>query len=112
MDTTCLSSDSALNWQQLERIAPTLRLLSHPLRLRILNFLGSEPTSQRVTEIVAAVEGSQQAVISQQLKVLREAGVLEAQRKGNCVYYRICDPSVEALLGVIHACSDQTSSLN
>jgi DNA-binding transcriptional ArsR family regulator len=73
----------------LEKITPLIRVLSHPLRLRILDFLETTGKPQRVTEIVEASEGTPQAIVSQQLKILRDNGVLSANRKGNCVYYAI-----------------------
>ncbi len=73
----------------LERLSPTIRIFSHPLRLRILDFLETVHTPQRVTEIVAVSEGAPQAIVSQQLKIMRELGILTAERRGNCVYYSI-----------------------
>lgn len=78
-----------LDMPTLERIAPTIRVLSHPLRLRILDFLEKSGSPQRVTEIVDASEGAQQAIVSQQLKIMRDSGILTAERRGNCVYYSI-----------------------
>ena len=80
-----------LDMNALEKIAPMIRTLSHPLRLRILDFLETTGKPQRVTEIVEASEGVQQAIVSQQLKILRESGILSASRRGNCVYYSIND---------------------
>ncbi|WP_394794940.1 ArsR/SmtB family transcription factor [Armatimonas sp.] len=78
-----------LDMPTLERIAPMIRVLSHPLRLRILDFLEKSDCPQRVTEIVDASDGAQQAIVSQQLKILRDMGILNADRRGNCVYYSI-----------------------
>jgi DNA-binding transcriptional ArsR family regulator len=80
-----------LDMQTLERIAPIIRVLSHPLRLRILDYLENSSSPQRVTEIVEASEGAQQAIVSQQLKILRDNGILNADRRGNCVYYSIAN---------------------
>jgi DNA-binding transcriptional ArsR family regulator len=76
------------NW---ERVTPLIRIFSHPLRLRILDFLETTQSPQRVTEIVEVSEGAQQAIVSQQLRILRDAGIVAAERKGNCVYYSIQD---------------------
>jgi len=91
-------------WEELETMVPLLRLLSHPIRLKIIDFLVTAQTPQRVTEIVAATEGVPQAVVSQQLKILRDAEVLLAQRRGNCVYYSIQDHSVVGVLRAIRDC--------
>lgn len=84
MDTTI-----TLDMQTLERVAPIIRVLAHPLRLRILDFLYATGAPQRVTEIVEAAEGAPQAIVSQQLKILRDQGIVDGERRGNCVYYRI-----------------------
>lgn len=84
-------TNTTLDMPTLERIAPIIRVLSHPLRLRILDFLERSGNPQRVTEIVEASEGSQQAIVSQQLKILRDSGILNADRRGNCVYYSIAN---------------------
>ena len=76
-----------------EQATPTIRIFSHPLRLRIIDFLETVKSPQRVTEIVEVSEGAQQAIVSQQLRILRDSGILKAERKGNCVYYSIEDHS-------------------
>ena len=85
----------------LERVAPIIRVLSHPLRLRILDFLEKSESPQRVTEIVAISDGSQQAIVSQQLKIMRENGILSAERRGNCVYYSISNQKILYFLDCI-----------
>ncbi|WP_395137854.1 ArsR/SmtB family transcription factor [Armatimonas sp.] len=90
-----------LDMPTLERIAPIIRVLSHPLRLRILDFLEKSDCPQRVTEIVEASEGAQQAIVSQQLKILRDIGILNAERRGNCVYYSIKNTNILYFLDCI-----------
>lgn len=92
-----------LSMDSLEEIAPTIRILSHPLRLRILDFLDTTGSPQRVTEIVTAAEGAQQAIVSQQLKILRESGILAAERRGNCVYYSISNEKPLSFLRCIRS---------
>jgi DNA-binding transcriptional ArsR family regulator len=90
-----------LDMTALERIAPMIRVLAHPLRLRILDFLDASGGPQRVTEIVEASEGAPQAIVSQQLKILRDQGVVEGERRGNCVYYSIVNKEPLQLLACI-----------
>jgi DNA-binding transcriptional ArsR family regulator len=86
-----VSKNTTLDMTTLEQLSPLIRIFSHPLRLRILDFLETTGAPQRVTEIVAVSEGAQQAIVSQQLKIMRELGVVNAERRGNCVYYSIKD---------------------
>lgn len=86
-----MSLHMTLSMATLEELAPFIRIFAHPLRIRILDFLATTSTPQRVTEIVEISEGAQQAIVSQQLKIMREQGILQAERRGNCVYYSIKD---------------------
>jgi DNA-binding transcriptional ArsR family regulator len=100
-----MESDTILDMQTLERLTPLLRVFSHPLRLRIIDFLETMGTPQRVTDIVNATEGAPQAIVSQQLKILRESGILAAERQGNSVYYSLGPSKGVALLSCIRKVS-------
>jgi DNA-binding transcriptional ArsR family regulator len=66
--------------------AVVLRLLGDPLRLRIVTLLASESlcTSHLVEET-----GARQTNLSNHLKVLREAGIVEAEPCGRWTFYRL-----------------------
>ncbi len=86
--------------ETLERVAPIIRNAAHPTRLRILDYLRQQGQSCSVTEITAAA-GIGQALVSQQLRILKDQGVLAARREGNYVFYEIADRSVLLLLDCI-----------
>ncbi len=83
---------------QYEDPAVWLKLMGHPVRLQILNML-------RAGEIcVCHIEHTlnrRQAYISQQLMVLRDAGLVQSRKDGLQVYYRLANNTVEALLSVL-----------
>jgi ArsR family transcriptional regulator len=85
----------------MERAARVIRVLGHPLRLRLLEAM--EPGERNVTELVAEV-GVSQATVSQQLAILRAEGVVGARRDGSRVFYRITEPKVSSILACIRAC--------
>jgi len=85
----------------LDRASRVIRVLGHPLRLRILNLL--EGSERNVTQLVVAT-GVSQAVVSQQLRILRSEGVVDDRRDGPRVYYRITEPKVSRILDCIRAC--------
>jgi ArsR family transcriptional regulator len=87
-----------IDMELLEEVAPTLRALAHPMRLRIIDFL--KDGEQSVSDIVLAT-GKSQALTSHQLSLLRTHGVIKARREGNHVYYRIVTDSALGLLGCI-----------
>lgn len=77
--------------------AKLFRTLNHPGRLAILEVLrGGE---QCVCHIEALL-GLRQAYVSQQLAVLREAGLVNDRRDGLNIFYRVVRPEVYALLDV------------
>lgn len=84
----------------LERVAPIIRNVAHPLRLRILDYLDHQGEPCSVSDIMAA-SGAGQAIVSQQLRILKDQGVLTAKREGNFVLYGIADRSVLLLLECI-----------
>jgi len=85
----------------LERAARVIRVLGHPLRLRLLEML--EDGERNVTELVLA-SGASQAMVSQQLRILRAERVVGDRRDGPRVFYRITEPKVSRILDCIRAC--------
>jgi ArsR family transcriptional regulator len=81
--------------EALENAAALFKLLSHPSRLAILQIL--REGEECVCHMEAAL-GLRQAYISQQLMVLRQAGLVADRREGWNVYYRVTKPEVYALL--------------
>ncbi len=79
----------------LEDTATLFKLLSHPSRLAILQVLrdGEECVCH-----MEATLGLRQAYISQQLMLLRQAGLVTDRREGWNVFYRVVKPEVYALL--------------
>lgn len=84
-----------------ERAARVIRILGHPLRLRILESL--EVGERNVTDLQDELETTQ-AVISQQLAILRSEDVVTSRREGPRVYYRIIEPKVSHILDCIRQC--------
>ncbi|AWK11917.1 transcriptional regulator [Streptomyces spongiicola] len=73
-----------------------IRVLADPLRLRIVTLLAGETlcTSHLVEET-----GARQTNLSNHLKVLREAGVVETEPCGRFTYYRLKPDVIESLAG-------------
>ena len=65
-----------------------LRALADEERLRIINLLSDEPEGVCVCELVDALRMPQYQV-SRQLGMLRQAGLVDAHKRGNWVYYSI-----------------------
>lgn len=71
------------------RVANLFHLLGQPGRLMILLVIGEFEACVCHLE---AVLGFRQAYISQQLMVLREAGLVETRRDGRNIFYCLSDP--------------------
>ena len=85
----------------LAQAAEMVRVLGHPVRLRIVELL--EAGEQTVTQIQAALDSSQ-AMVSQQLARMRSAGIVEGRRIGTNVWYRIADSRVVRMLDCLRHC--------
>lgn len=77
------------------KVARRLHLLSHPARLRIVDELRR---GEACVSDLQAVLGRPQPYVSQQLCVLRQAGIVKCRKEGRFLYYRLADPFVERLL--------------
>jgi DNA-binding transcriptional ArsR family regulator len=84
--------------ERLERGARCLKTLAHPLRLKILAVIGEGEAT--VGEILEAT-GTSQPNVSQHLGQMRDRGVLVARREANQVFYRVRDPKLFELLGMV-----------
>lgn len=74
-------------FKHLNTSSELMRALAHPLRLRIIQFIDSEGSTP-VTSIHSSLQ-LEQSLTSQHLRVLRDAGLVEAARDGKFVMYRV-----------------------
>ncbi len=77
-----------------------LKIIAHPTRLAVLDIL--RDGEQCVCHMEAMLD-IRQSTISQQLMILREAGLVEVRRDGNNMYYRVIKPGVFAILEAVYA---------
>lgn len=77
------------------RQADLLKAFAHPVRLQILDTLArGEACVCHLTTVLQ----KRQPYVSQQLMVLREAGLVQDRKDGVIVYYRLADDHIAALL--------------
>ena len=76
-----------------------LKLLANAKRLMILCHLvkGEKPVGQ-----LADLVGLSSSALSQHLAKMRELEIVQAQKQGQMVYYRISNPEVEAILSTLY----------
>src|SRR3954469_20868788 len=78
-----------LSTEHAERVAPLLKALADPVRLRLLSLVAAHADGEAgLCDLNDAFERSQ-PTISHHLKVLHEVGLLDRAKRGTWVYYRI-----------------------
>jgi ArsR family transcriptional regulator, arsenate/arsenite/antimonite-responsive transcriptional repressor len=81
-------SAEPLSAEQAAQVAPLLKALAEPVRLRLMSLVASHPGGEAcVCDLNEAFDLSQ-PTISHHLKVLHEAGLLDREKRGVWVYYR------------------------
>jgi ArsR family transcriptional regulator len=91
----------AIDPAALAKAADTIKVVGHPDRLRILEFL--EDGEKAVGEIQECLD-MPQAIVSQHLAKMRGWDIVEARRDGIHVYYCIIEPKVVHILDCIRTC--------
>ncbi|HEX8066887.1 MAG TPA: metalloregulator ArsR/SmtB family transcription factor [Thermoleophilaceae bacterium] len=79
-----------------ERMAAVAKALGDPIRLQIVDVLRKHAGKVCVCELTPLFDVSQPTV-SHHLKVLRDAGVVDSERRGLWAYYYVVPDSVEEL---------------
>ena len=88
---------------QAEQVAPLLKALADPVRLRLMSLVASSQGGEAcVCDLTDAFDLSQ-PTISHHLKVLHEAGLLDRDKRGVWVYYRARADAL-ASLGLLIGC--------
>ncbi len=81
-------SSEPLSAEQARLVAPLLKALADPVRLRLMSLIASHPGGAAcVCDLTGAFDLTQ-PTISHHLKVLHQAGLLDRQKRGSWVYYR------------------------
>ena len=86
--------------RKLVEIAGSLKAMTHPMRLRIVEIL--HPKELTVSAIQKNL-GLPQAVTSQHLAALRRFGAVKARRDGNHMYYSLADKRLTKVMALMMA---------
>ncbi|MEV6488967.1 metalloregulator ArsR/SmtB family transcription factor [Actinoplanes sp. NPDC051633] len=115
-DTQSLTDDPAwvpltrgpLDAEQAGVFAPMFKALGDPVRLRLLSMIASAGGGEVCVCDLTGSFALTGPTISHHLKVLREAGLVDSDRRGTWVYYRLV-PAALALMGGLLALSEAVS---
>jgi ArsR family transcriptional regulator, arsenate/arsenite/antimonite-responsive transcriptional repressor len=82
-------------------LAQVFKALGDPVRLRLVSLIGAHQGGEVcVCELNTAFSLSQ-PTISHHLKVLREAGIIDSERRGTWVYYRLVPAALERMAALL-----------
>jgi len=91
------AASAALSRPISEIKAELFKALAHPARIRVLELLAEGERSVGEIQPLVGIESSH---LSQQLGVLRRAGLVSTRKEGSSVIYAIRDPQLVDLLAV------------
>lgn len=92
---------ASLSEEEADALAARLKALADPSRLRLLNAIANHSGGEAcVCELTAPI-GLSQPTVSHHLKVLHAAGLLERERRGTWIFYRVNPASLEALTAAL-----------
>ena len=83
------------------RLSEVLRAVAHPLRLRIIAILCRNETN---VGALAAALSAEQAIVSQQLRILRMSRLVDVTRGGGQARYRLAEPHLRDLVRCLESC--------
>ncbi len=89
--------------ETLDRAAAVLRVLAHPVRLRIVDRLLAGPV--HVSQLADELD-LPQAVVSQHLSQMRAHEIVQQRRESRRVFYEVINPHAEHLLECIRKHGD------
>ncbi len=86
---------------ELEHVASVLKALGHPSRIRIMaHLVQCNMTVGNIVEVM----NMEQAIISQHLRILRQAKLVKVLKNGNLRIYENANPNMKVLLNCITTC--------
>ncbi|MGW2329938.1 ArsR/SmtB family transcription factor [Streptomyces sp. NPDC001700] len=90
-----------LDEAQSVELAKVFKALGDPIRLRLLSMIASRAGGEVcVCDLTPAFDLSQ-PTISHHLKLLRQAGLIDCERRGTWVYYRLLPEMTDRLAGFL-----------
>lgn len=103
-DACCPALASApYDEHQATELAAVFKALGDPVRLRLLSMIASRSGDEVcVCELTPAFDVSQ-PTISHHLKLLRQAGLVDCERRGTWVYYRALPAALDRLATALRA---------
>lgn len=85
------------------RLADAFKAIADPARLRLLSFIAAQPSGEACVCHLTKPLGLAQPTVSHHLRVMYDAGLIDRERRGTWVYYRIVPARLAALRDALAA---------
>ncbi len=82
-------------------LAQVFKALGDPVRLRLVSLIGAHQGGQVCVCELSTAFSLTQPTISHHLKVLREAGIIDCERRGTWVYYWLVPAALERMSALL-----------
>ena len=82
-------------------LAEEFKALADPVRLQLLNLIATADTGEACACDLVDPVGKSQPTVSHHLKVLREAGLIEGEKRGTWVWYSVVPSRLDELQRVL-----------
>jgi ArsR family transcriptional regulator len=82
-------------------LAEAFKALADPVRLQLLNLIATAETGEACACDLVEPVGKSQPTVSHHLKVLREAGLVQSQKRGTWVWYSVVPSRLDELRRVL-----------
>ncbi len=92
-----------LGEDEAEALAGALRVVADPARLRLLSLIAAHDGAEACVCDVTGPLALSQPTVTHHLQVLHRAGLLDRERRGRWVYYRLVPERMEALRAALAA---------
>lgn len=90
-------TEAALAEDEAEQLAAGFKVLSDPVRLRLLSLVASAPEGEVCACDLVEPVGRSQPTVSHHLSILTDAGLLEREQRGRWAWYRARADRIEIL---------------
>ncbi|MFJ8310014.1 MULTISPECIES: ArsR/SmtB family transcription factor [unclassified Streptomyces] len=81
--------------------AKVFKALGDPVRLRLLSMIASRDGGEVCVCDLTPAFGLSQPTVSHHLKLLRQAGLIDCERRGTWVYYWLLPETTDKLAGIL-----------
>jgi ArsR family transcriptional regulator, arsenate/arsenite/antimonite-responsive transcriptional repressor len=89
--------EAPVDEREADQLARGFAALADPSRLRLFSMIASRPEGEVCACALVVPMGKSQPTVSHHLRILYEAGLVDRERRGTWIWYRVAPGRLEAL---------------